>query len=139
MVRRENASSYTYLLQQAMRSKQMKKFLNNRTTTCFTDGQNGVDAVVAKLCPLTEIHNCLEHLLRSAGRVGKVSHRLHTPSIVRNTSGGCLGLLQQLSALCCISELYRRSDRFEENNLGQNREELENIAGVSGARSTSYL
>lgn len=72
MVRRENEWSYTYLLNQAMRSKRMKKFLNNETTTCFTDGQNGVDAAVAKLCSLTEIHNCLEHLLRRAGRAGQV-------------------------------------------------------------------
>lgn len=71
-MRRENSSSYEYLLGQAMRSKKMKKFLNNEKTTCFTDGQNGVDSAVGKLLPRTELRRCLEHQLRGVGLKGKV-------------------------------------------------------------------
>eukprot|EP00752_Nemacystus_decipiens_P010107 g9008.t1 len=101
VVRKENAWSYTYLLQQAMRCKQTRKFLNNKTTTCFTDGQNGVDAVVTKVCPLTELHNCLEHLMRRrVGRVGKVG-KGHAYSAARSmTKVGfdfSMGLLRDIA------------------------------------------
>lgn len=72
MVRREKSSSYKYLLEQAMRSEKMKNFLNNEKSTCFTDGQNGVDSAVAKLLPLTERRRCLEHLLRGVKLSAKV-------------------------------------------------------------------
>jgi len=71
-VRRENSSSYKYLIEKALRSKKMKKFLNNEKSTCFTDGQNGVDSAVAKLLPMTELRHCLEHQLRGVGLKGKV-------------------------------------------------------------------
>lgn len=72
VVPRENSESYEYLLTQAMRSKRMETFLNNETTTCFTDGQNEVNAAVKKVARHAEIRHCLEHTLRGCGKMGKV-------------------------------------------------------------------
>ncbi|CAM9100737.1 unnamed protein product [Pylaiella littoralis] len=76
VVPRENLESYEYLLAQAVRSKRMEKFLNKETTTCFTDGQNGVDAAVTKFARGAEIRHCLQHILRGCGRMGDVGGRL---------------------------------------------------------------
>lgn len=84
VVPRENLESYEYLLAQAVRSKRMEKFLNKETTTCFTDGQNGVDAAVTKFARGAEIRHCLQHILRGCGRMGDVRNTCHICDPIAN-------------------------------------------------------
>ena len=49
VVPKECTSTYKYMLKQAMRNRQMKKFLNNEDTTCFTDGAKGADSAFCLL------------------------------------------------------------------------------------------
>lgn len=72
VVPKESASAYRYLLRQAMRNEQMRAFLNNAATTCFTDGAKGADSALEKRAPLTEVRHCLQHIIRSIGPVGNV-------------------------------------------------------------------
>lgn len=116
VVRRENEKSYKYLLTQAKKSKQITKFLNNKTTTCFTDGQNGVDAAVAELMPLAALQNCLEHLLREAGRVGKVNSPLVSCETRRGMSRPTA---QRDVALCCTICRNYIGTRNKVSTLGQ--------------------
>ena len=69
---KEDASSYRFYFQQANRNPKMATFLNDRRTTCFSDGHRGSPAAMRAEVPLAQHRTFVKHVINNLRETGSV-------------------------------------------------------------------
>jgi len=72
---KENATNYTFLLEETCKNEQMARLLKSDKTTFFIDGHRGSPSAIAKVCPDARTRTCVRHLVTNKGnkKMGRVS------------------------------------------------------------------
>ena len=84
---KESEESYTYFLQNCMKSADSAATFNSKDMTIFTDGHKGSPPALAKCLSNVEVYRCLQHYIRNAPAIGSVSAECRR---VRESFGTCV-------------------------------------------------
>ena len=73
IIDKESEESYTYFLQNCMKSADFAATFNSKDMTIFTDGHKGSPPALAKCLYNVEVYGCLQHYIRNTPAIGPVS------------------------------------------------------------------
>ena len=73
IVDKESEETYTYFLQNCMKSADFAATSNSKDMTIFTDGHKGSPSALAKCFYNVEVYRCQHHYIRNAPAIGSVS------------------------------------------------------------------
>ena len=73
IIDKESEESYTYFLQNCMKSADFAATFNSKDMTIFTDGHKGPPPALAKCLYNVEVYRCLQHYIKNALAIGSVS------------------------------------------------------------------
>ena len=73
IVDKESEESYTYFLQNCMKSADFTATFNSKDMTILTDGHKGSPPALAKCLYNVEVYRWLQHYIRNAPAIGSVS------------------------------------------------------------------
>ena len=73
VVDKESEESYTYFLQNCMKSPDVATTFNSKDMTIFADGHKGSPPALAKCLLNVEVYRCLQHYISNAPAIGSVS------------------------------------------------------------------